>query len=600
MPPCQDITYNGSNGGLFNAYWKATPHTGPTDTGNPAGAGNLTAISTSNDARWNTSTAISGTDNRVNSQMYKFNISNVASVDWFEVVWEGFGEHECYHQVNLSVWNYSASAWELVDWQAGYDNFDRVLGNRRYALPGANITNYVNQTATPNELTVRAMAGHHGGAGHDSGKGQGILTDYVKVVAHTDCIRPEPAFTVDGRKGNWYLWKSNFSGTDGQGNPLNNLTFYFEAIDRTNETAYISTGNTSGAAPGTGENNMLRKVTNCTHAMWLMPHVGNTVKPIRARSVAAPVVAWANNAMLDAEYWYPPYSSAVVGKANTLPYAYNGTAGNGDAPAIQQYAVTNGSDWDAANATWDAPYTVGDNWRLYEFIDADPRSGGDQWMTAQLGYNVTQNIPSFNVSDRAYVNVSGSGKFGNTSDGTQLFNVSVVKYNWSEVPEFNNNNASGEITFYYNDSVENYVRTFNSLRYRGTEDNAIVAYESQDFGRGNLTVTDRGAGQNLDVSLNITNITGTAQKFNALLAVFNLSAKTPTNSSDYLNGYCVYPDVANNSTSVWPYYGAIKTTAVLANGSSETVTWSNVYTLGTGYDYWLWCSGMVYGPWTAR
>jgi hypothetical protein len=39
---------------------------------------------------------------------------------------------------------------------------------------------------------------------------------------------------------------------------------------------------------------------------------------------------------------------------------------------------------------------------------------------------------------------------------------------------------------------------------------------------------------------------------------------------------------------------------VLVNGSSETVTWNNVITLTTGNDYWLWCSGMVYGPWNAR
>ena len=594
-------TYDASNGGLFNATCKSFPHTGPTDTippnTYPAGAANLTYINSSNDVRWNTSLAIAGTDDRVNSQMYKFNISNVSSVTWFEVVWEGFGEHECKHTVNLSVWNYNTSAWELVDWQGGYSNFDRVLGNRRYELPGANFGNYVNQTVSyPNELTVRATAKHHGGPGRDMGKGQGLLTDYVKVVTHT-CPRPEPTFTVDGRKGNWYLWKSYYNITYPP-ITLNNTTFFFEVIDRTNETAYFASGGTTD--PGF----MTNKVTNCSHAMWLLPWGGNgslssnSSDPVRHRVVAAPVVFYANNTMQDAEYWYPPHSSTVVGKANTLPRAFNNTAAVGDAPAIQMYAVTNGSNWDGANATWDAPYTVGDSWQLYEFIDADPASGGnDQWMRARLNYTVRQNISNFNVSSLPRVN--GSGKFGGTNDGTQLFNVNEVRYNWSDVPTDNNGNASAEITSCYNDSVENWVRGYNSLRYYGTEDNAIVAYESEDFGRGNLTVTDRGAGQNLDVSINITNTTGKAQKFNALLAVFNLSARTPISAFDYLNGYCVYPNVSAN-TSSWPYYPAIKTTSNLSPGASETVTWSNVYTLGTGYDYWLWCSGMVYGPWNAR
>jgi len=359
-------------------------------------------------------------------------------------------------------------------------------------------------------------------------------------------------------------------------------------MDRVNETAYFSSGRD---LTGQAEGPMNHSVTNCTHAMWLLPYGGGDI-PYRWRVVAAPVVLYANNTMQDAEYWYP-------GTANTLPRAFNNSAANGDAPAIQNYAVVNGSDWDGANATWSAPYTVGDNWQLYEFIDADPRAGGEQWLTARLNYTVRQNISGFNVSNLPNL-ATGCGKFGGIDDGTQLFDINEIVCTFSEAPIDNNGNASGEITTYYNDSVENWVRNFNSLRYIGTEDNAIVAYESEDFGRNDLVVTNTGAGQNLSVSINITNTTGVAQKFNALLAVFNLSSRTPAASpSDYLNGYCVYPDVANSSAG-WPYYPAIQTTSVLASGSTETVTWNNVYTLSSGSDYWLWCCGMAYGPWCAR
>ena len=274
------------------------------------------------------------------------------------------------------------------------------------------------------------------------------------------------------------------------------------------------------------------------------------------------------------------------------------------APAIQNEWVFSNTNWSAANTTYNAPYAVGDNWLYSEGIDADPRAGlgvADQWMTATLGYNVTQSISNFNVSSPAYtVSIQGTGKFGNTSDGSELFNVDVVKLNWSVAASPNNGNASGENLYYHNDSVENWVRNYNSLRYFGYEENMIVAYESEDFRRSNLVVSDTGAGKNLNVSIDITNTTGKTQKFNTLLAVFNLSSTTPTNAFELLNGKCVYPDVASPGGS-WPYYGgAIQTTNLLNPGDSQRIYWNNSVTLTAGNDYWIWCSGMIYGPWTAR
>jgi hypothetical protein len=67
-----------------------------------------------------------------------------------------------------------------------------------------------------------------------------------------------------------------------------------------------------------------------------------------------------------------------------------------------------------------------------------------------------------------------------------------------------------------------------------------------------------------------------------------------------LNGKCVYPDVASPGGS-WPYYGgAIQTTNLLNPGDSQRIYWNNSVTLTAGNDYWIWCSGMIYGPWTAR
>ncbi len=68
----------------------------------------------------------------------------------------------------------------------------------------------------------------------------------------------------------------------------------------------------------------------------------------------------------------------------------------------------------------------------------------------------------------------------------------------------------------------------------------------------------------------------------------------------FTNGECLYPNIDSVNAS-WPHFWpAIQTTSSLAPGATQTMTWSNVATMTAGRTYWVWCSGMVYGPWTAR
>ena len=589
-PTCTDVpsTYDAANGGLFIAYEDTGEFTGPTDTG--TSVWNATVrdrYNSSDDSRWET--RLTTADRTWNSQMYKFNIADVASVTWIEVAWEGYGEHEAEHPVQVRIWNYSAGGWELLDRQYSQSaSNDVVLGNRRYELPGINVSKYVNRSATPNELTVFVEGNIH------SINGTALATDYVKVVAHRYCPRPAPTFTVDGRKGNFYLWQTyywqNNAGTWWK------RTFTLEIIDRVKETAAYSSG-------ASEPNNTSNVVTNTTHAMWILQAYAPWTNHPRMRRMPVAACGSANYTMCDGEFWYLPNTDAVVAKANQHPAWVNRIMGNGLAPAMVSDTPQAGTDWNAANATMDAPYTVGDNWVMYEYQDADPVAGGDEWVTCSMNYSVVSNLSNWNASNHSANLPNACGKFGSIDDGTQLFNVNVVRSKWVSAPASNNGNTTnGECFWYHNDSVENWVRKYDSMRYYGYEDWGIVAYESEDFGRSNLTVSDRMAGNNLDVSITINNTTGVAQRFNTLLCVYNLSKNTwgQANNIETLNGWCIFPNVTT-PTGSWPYIDpALKTTSTLAAGATETITWTDVATLTAGNDYWLWCSGMVYGPWNAR
>jgi hypothetical protein len=113
-------------------------------------------------------------------------------------------------------------------------------------------------------------------------------------------------------------------------------------------------------------------------------------------------------------------------------------------------------------------------------------------------------------------------------------------------------------------------------------------------------VNDTGAGQAIDVSLDITNTTGVTQRFNTLLCIMDYDQVTPNpETTKYMfDGGTVYPNVSAPNAS-WPYYDAIKTTPLLNPGDTYTVTWTDAYTLVSGHSYWIWCSGMIYGPFTA-
>ena len=410
-----------------------------------------------------------------------------------------------------------------------------------------------------------------------------LQTDYVKVVTHTSA-RPVQMFTPSGRLGNWYLYYVYYRDTDGD--PLN-YTYWIETIDRVGQTGYLAVADNGAES---------YSVTNCDHADWHMPLLAAT----RMRRVAAPTIGSAPNYMYDTELYTNPWGSEVSGKMNAQPRVPSGT-GNGMSPAQNFFLANNASaDWNIAD--YGAPWATDETFHLREYINADPiETGNDQWMQSTLQWTNQSYITGYNISDSTTCPlVQGFGKFG----GYGVYDVSQIRTVYSALPGAYNDNASREQLWYYNTSVESWVRKFDSLRYYGVEDNVLVAYESEDFYRSNLVVTDTNGGQVIDVSINITNPFCTAQKFNALLCIMNLNDLTATdldahNQKLFIDGHTVFPNLSAPGGS-WPYFSsAIKTTSTLNPGQTETVTWSNAYTLVSGQNYWLWCSGMFYGPWRA-
>jgi len=104
---------------------------------------------------------------------------------------------------------------------------------------------------------------------------------------------------------------------------------------------------------------------------------------------------------------------------------------------------------------------------------------------------------------------------------------------------------------------------------------------------------------NVSVSIDITNATDEAKKFNVLCLIMDMDPTMPTGynaaGGTYQNGEPVYPNFKSPGTT-WPFFPAIKQTALLNPGQTETVTWASTYTCGSG-QWRVWCSGLT-DSWT--
>jgi len=100
----------------YYAYEKygAATFTGPDDTGtSEATDTDYGDISSENNVRWVTTGA--DTDGHYDSQLYKFYIDeDEATVTQLSMKWGGYGETQSGYSTDLNIWDYNASAWELL------------------------------------------------------------------------------------------------------------------------------------------------------------------------------------------------------------------------------------------------------------------------------------------------------------------------------------------------------------------------------------------------------------------------------------------------------------------------------------------------------
>ena len=311
------------------------------------------------------------------------------------------------------------------------------------------------------------------------------------------------------------------------------------------------------------------------------------------------VPAIANNMYQDGRQWTKWNDSTLVVDMDSMPNAFRTTLdlGDGDIPTDVMYGYQADENpplsTDPPGVHDGYPFVVDEVWSQSLWLHANGdyvSASGDHEQMKNFIWNVSQNTSGYNPY------TSSSNFTTNVLDVD--FDVSEVEYHmiyWetysTSYGQLNCDNApagdcGGRVdTYWWNDSVKNWVRRLDGLTYVGWEDWGIVDYESRDVSAVIDTFSDAGSG--FDISVTITNNEATAGDFNILALVLDMDAVTSDSSLPYFNGRAVFPAM-NSLTSI---QSAIKTTGTLNPSSSTTVTWSNVGTSTSGRDYQLWSMG---------
>jgi len=388
------------------------------------------------------------------------------------------------------------------------------------------------------------------------------------------------------KEGDWWMYMVDYDSGQGESNS------YFQiqnvrAVDQTTTSSWTNSGN----CPATP-----RTVTHCA----VVDH--NMVQDCtnkRLRRAWAPIIGSATNYHIDIEGYVGESDAFADVRRNTMMYI-GSTMGSVDYPHTKSFFFHADSDsnYDAANIGY--PYNTSDStgfMRRYVWT----YSGAFLQPRSHYRHEFDTYVDSFgtvNVSDSAESpNYQGYSRLG----GDGVYDVYTTRVDC--VLADGGPSCGPDVYYNYSPQAHGVVRMYDGNNYIGYEDWVIAAWETHYFNVSDLTLGDTSG--NLDVSVNVTNTLDETMNFNVVVLLMDMDPAECTgsgtaqcgyeSSKSWWNGKVVYPLVASPGAN-WPFFNAIKQTGDLDPGESTTVSWTDIYSCGSG-QWKVWVSG-VDSSWT--
>ena len=381
--------------------------------------------------------------------------------------------------------------------------------------------------------------------------------------------------------GEWWMWEMYYNSEYGN-NPTARSNYHINRVSQVDQSAVVY----ADSDTGTGQT-----VTGLAVIDWSTDHTfagSDTASNWnrRQRTVTAPVVTRAWNSMWDAQCYVQANDPTLWIYLDAIPVANNTPTAMGDAviPSDNYYTYQGCGDCgtcDCAPAADDGyPYDTAEtvDAHLYTHSHGTYVAATDRELHHDWDWAVAGTTADYDTSDPTVAT---------EQQGVGVYDVWRTSFTESGV---------GTTSIWYAPEVHNAVRKTDCTSYLGHEDWLIQTYEVDDFKKENLTLTDYNQGQSLDVSIDVTNTTGEPRRFNLILMVEDLDAVTddPFNHNHpYIDGKTVYPDMYNPIVD-----GAVQQTELLMPGQSQTITWSNIWTVPASTNtLQVWVNGVTSSTW---
>ena len=392
------------------------------------------------------------------------------------------------------------------------------------------------------------------------------------------------------KEGDWWMYMVDYDSEDG----ITNSNYQINNVRDTDQSTVTHWTN-SGNCPTNP-----RTVTHAAVIDWNMVEDCSNA---RFRKAWAPVVGSATNYHIDIEEFAGANDATTSVRRNTLmKISPNPGFGAYDFPNTVSFYFHANSDSNYDAATIGYPYNASESNFMRRYVWTDSHAWFSRYQHYQHTYTrYVDNFVTVNVSDSSE---SPQYQGFNRTGGDGVYDV----YTLRDDCESNSGGPTCGADVYYNYSPEahSFVRFYDGNNYFGYEDWVIAAYEANYFDVTDLSLTDTSG--NLDVSVNITNTLDETMNFNVLCMLMQTNAAYCSGSGGtsgcsgypdsrvWWNGQTVYPNVKTTDSGSWPFFDAIQQTGDLAPGETTTVSWTDIYSCGTG-QWKVWVAG-VESSWT--
>jgi hypothetical protein len=147
--------------------------TSPTNYDSEALTSDYTAISSSNNSRWET--ALATTTGNYDSQIYSFTITqSTSSIYQIDVSWEGYGETQSGYLTSLKIWNNNSNSWDSLQ----SIDFTAAIDQTASGTISSNIGTYIDSNS---KIHILAITQKYGGPGCQTGI-------YLNSATGEDCF----------------------------------------------------------------------------------------------------------------------------------------------------------------------------------------------------------------------------------------------------------------------------------------------------------------------------------------------------------------------------------------------------------------------------